>query len=120
MTAVEANSILETMQAEILSQSRGRAVVRFPLNPAHTLPSGRLQGGMLGVMMDMAMAIAAEGAISTVSLQYSILRPALGSHLVVKAEVVRKGRRIVYAEAETCDEEGRLVARGNQSAVPLD
>ena len=120
MTAAEATSIFETMQAEVLSKDDGRATVRFPVNPAHMIPGNRLQGGILGVMMDMAMAVAADGAISTVSVQYTILRPAMGSHLIVNAEVVRKGRRIVYAEAETRDEEDRLVARGNQSAVPLD
>ena len=42
----ESPTIFDTMQPEILSRGDGRARVRFPLNPAHMIPSGRLQGGM--------------------------------------------------------------------------
>jgi uncharacterized protein (TIGR00369 family) len=62
------------------------------------------------------MATAADG-ISTATLQYSIFRPATSGFLTVTGEVVRRGRRIIYAEAEVRDDQGRLVAKGNQHGL---
>ena len=62
--------IAETLGAELLSHGEGRAAIRFPVHDDYKNPVGQLQGGMYGVMMDMAMAIAADG-IATASLQAS-------------------------------------------------
>jgi uncharacterized protein (TIGR00369 family) len=110
--------VSETLGAELLEQSEGRARIRFPVLPQYMNPAGQLQGGMFAVMMDNAMAIAADG-IATATMQFSILRPATGGHVVASAEVVRAGRNLIYAEAEIRDEEtGKLLARGNQTGLP--
>jgi uncharacterized protein (TIGR00369 family) len=110
--------ISETLGAELLEQGEGRARIRFPVLPQYMNPAGQLQGGMFAVMMDNAMAIAADG-IATAAMQFSILRPATGGHVVASAEVVRAGRNLIYAEAEIRDEEsGKLLARGNQTGLP--
>ena len=111
--------IWETLQAELVERSENRAVLRYPFLPQYTNPMGQLQGGMYGVMMDSAMAVAANG-ISTATLQISIFRPTSSGFLMVTGEIVRRGRRIIYAEAEIRDEEGRLVAKGNQHGIPRD
>lgn len=111
--------IFETMQVTILESGDGRARLRFPFQERFTIPTGQLQGGTFAIMLDMAMAIAADGKLSTAAVQYSLLRPVFGGSLVASAEVVKSGKRIVYAEAEIRDDEGRLVARGNQTAVPV-
>jgi len=71
-------------------------------------------------MLDMAMAMAAEGAISTASLQLEIHRPVQGPIIEVTGEVTRKGQRLVFCEAEMRDSNGVLLARARQTAVPLD
>jgi uncharacterized protein (TIGR00369 family) len=116
----ETASIVEAMQAEILSREDGKATIRFPVLPHFTIPGGQLQGGIYGVMMDMAMATAANGGLATVSLQTNILRPVFEGKLTVTGKVLHKGRRILYAEAEIRDGQSRVVARGSQTAVPLD
>lgn len=93
--------------------------MRYPVLQAFTNPSGALQGGIFGVMMDTAMAVAAAG-LTTVTMQTTILRPVREGFVIVTAEVVRKGRRIIYAEGQVHDEQGRLLATGNQTAVPVD
>jgi uncharacterized protein (TIGR00369 family) len=110
--------IAETLQAELLSCGDGKATLRYPVLPEYTNPAGQLQGGMYGVMMDSAMAIAC-GGLATATMQFSILRPAVaGSFVLVTGETVKSGKSIIYAEAEVRDEAGHLLARGNQSGVP--
>lgn len=108
-----------TLGAELVERTENRAVLRYPVLPQYTNPQGQLQGGMYGVMMDSAMAVAANG-IATATLQVSIFRPVSEGFLTVTGEVVRRGRRIMYCEAEIRDGEGRLVARGNQHGIPRD
>ena len=104
------------LKAEVLERSEGRAVLRFPVEARFKNPMGILQGGMYATFMDMAMAIASNG-ISTATLQVNLLKPASGGHVVVTGEVVRQGKTITYAEAEMRDEEGNLLARGNQTGM---
>jgi uncharacterized protein (TIGR00369 family) len=105
------------MGGELLEYGEGRAVLRFPVLPQYMNPLGQLQGGMFGVLMDSAMAVAARG-LATATMQISILRPVTGGHVTVTGTVVKAGRSIIYCEAEVRDAEGRLVARGNQNGVP--
>ncbi|HMO96050.1 MAG TPA: PaaI family thioesterase [Tepidiformaceae bacterium] len=111
--------IAETLQAEIIEHGEGRAVLRYPFLADYTNPMGQLQGGMYGVMMDSAMAIAA-GGIATATMQINIFRPVSKGWLTVTGEVVKRGKRIVYAEAEVRDQDGNLVARGNQNGLPRE
>ncbi len=110
--------VLLTLGGELVSRGEDRAVLRFPVKAEFTNPRGHLQGGIIGAMMDGAMAVAAAG-LSTAAMQFSLLRPATGGWLTVSAEVVKRGRQLLYCEAEVRDDQGRLVARGNQNAVPL-
>lgn len=110
--------IAETLGAELLEHGEGKASIRYPVLPEYMNPAGQLQGGMYAVMMDSAVAIAADG-IATATMQFTILRPATGGHVIASGQVVRAGRNIIYAEAEIRDEAtGKLLARGNQSGLP--
>ena len=115
-----AQSIIDTLKPEIVSQEEGRVELRFPVQEALTIGGGQVQGGIVGSMLDMAMAFADNGMLSTASLHIDLLRPAKGTYLDVVGQVIRKGRRIIFVEAEMRDDQGRLVARGRQAAVPLE
>jgi uncharacterized protein (TIGR00369 family) len=108
--------IAEELGAEIISHVEGRASIRFPVQDRHKNPMGILQGGMYAVMMDVAMAVASEG-LATAAMQFSILRPASSGFVIASGEVVRRGRTLIYAEAEVRDEAGTLLARGNQTGM---
>jgi uncharacterized protein (TIGR00369 family) len=112
-------SIFDLLAPEVLEQEDGRAVFRFTARPELTIPSGQVQGGIVAAMLDMTMAFSAND-LSTVSLHVDFLRPAMGPELTVTATVTRRGRRVIFAEAEMVDQEGRLIARGRQNALPLD
>ena len=112
-------SIFDLMQPEIEPAAEGYSELRFKVRPEFTIPGGVLQGGMIAVMLDMAMAAAGHGYISTASLHCEILRPVESRVVIVTGRITRKGRRIVFAEAEMRDAEGQILARGTQTAVPL-
>lgn len=113
-------SIRDLLQPVLRPSDEGTAHLRFGIRPELTIDGERLQGGIVAAMLDMAMAIAAEGLISTASMHFEVLRPVTRSPLTVRAEVVRKGRRIVFVEAEMRDAEDALVASGRQTAIPLE
>jgi len=113
------SSIMDLMQPEVVTAADGCSELRFKVRPEFTIPGGVLQGGMIAVMLDMAMAMALHGFISTASFHYEILRPVEAEVVTVTGRITRKGRRIVFAEAEMRDDEGRVLARGTQTAVPL-
>ena len=55
------SSIFDLMQPEIETAAEGCSELRFKVRPEFTIPGGVLQGGMIAVMLDMAMAAAGHG-----------------------------------------------------------
>ena len=113
---VEEASIYHLLKPEVLEQGDGRAVLRFTPEPIWTIGAGVVQGGIVTAMLDMAMAFASNG-LSTATITVDILRPATG-RLTATGEVTKMGRRLLFATGELRDDDGRLIARGNQTAIP--
>ena len=109
-------SIYHLLKPEMLEHGDGRAVLRFTPEPEWTIGNGVVQGGIVTAMLDMAMAYASNG-LSTATITVDILRPAIGE-LTATCEVTKMGRRLLFATGELHDAEGRLIARGNQTAIP--
>ena len=112
--------ILELLEPEFVSQTEGAAEIVFKVKREFTIGAGVVQGGIVAAMLDMAMAMSSGDRISTASMQFDILRPVTGDALTVNGRIAKRGRRIVFAEAEMHDSGGRLVARGRQTAVPIE
>ena len=111
-------SIKDLLDPEILEDREGRCVLRFTPIPEWTIGAGVVQGGIVTAMLDMAMAMAARG-LSTASITVEILRPVIGP-VTATGVVDKRGRRLLFASGELHDADGRLVARGTQTAVPYD
>ncbi len=110
--------IFDLLEPEIRVEEEGHVRLVFPMKPELTIPPGILQGGIVTAMLDMAMAFASGGPISTAAIQVDILRPAAGASFVVDGHVEKRGRRLMFLDAEMRDENGKLIARGRQTAVP--
>ena len=115
-------TIFELMKPDVRHRENGSCELHFDLSerPQFTIPSGVIQGGIVAVMLDMAMAMAAEGGLTTASLQYEILRPVLPGSVFVSGRVVRRGRRITFGEAVMKNAEGVILAKGTQTAVTVE
>jgi uncharacterized protein (TIGR00369 family) len=137
-------SLVEQMQAafdsapihrfvglRVLADGRnGPAVVEIPLAANALGTGGQLHGGVIGLLCDVACAVAASSAstydhtthaLVTADLHVRYLAAARGDTVRVVATVVKAGRTLIVVEAEVRDGEGRVVAVADFSAmlVPL-
>lgn len=103
----------------------GMVEVAYHPDQRMTNPRGDVQGGIIAALIDnaMARALAAmnDGKViaATVELNVSFLRPVKPGRVIGKGRVIRQGRNIAFLEAELFDLEGRLLARGTSTGVPV-
>lgn len=112
--------------------------IRFDMRPeliGHYL-FGRLHGGVISAVLDVAgglavmMAIAAFHAeesseqilnrfsrLATVDLHVDYLRQGIGEHFVAEADVVRLGRRIAVCRMRLSNDSGNQIAMGNANYI---
>ena len=93
------------------------ARLRLPWREENTQPAGIIHGGAIATIIDSvvvpAIGVAYDGdmAYSTIDLAVQYLRP-LASDAVGEGWVVKRGRSIVFTQAEVFDDQGRTVALG--------
>jgi len=101
-----ANPFFCLMGIDVISIEPGTAELKMLVRPDMHNGVGWLQGGILAAIADEAMALAlysllsgTEG-IATISESTSFIRGIQEGHIVAKARVIRKGRRVAFAEGE--------------------
>ncbi|MGB3469697.1 MAG: PaaI family thioesterase [Erythrobacter sp.] len=104
---------------------QGEAELRLPLRREMTQHHGYAHGAIVGLMADNACAWAAAslaGDVVTGSYTINFLRPARGSHLTAKAQVIKPGKRQVVVRADVWaeDEEANSthVASAQATVIP--
>ena len=78
-------------------------------------------GGVISALLDAALGVGALSAVceedkvvSTVEMKVSFLRPVLlGDSLLAKSEIIKKGNRILFAEAVIYNQKNALVAKAS-------
>jgi uncharacterized protein (TIGR00369 family) len=87
--------------------------------------AGNLQGGVLAAFADAVLGAATSAHLpadeypALAEMKISILRPApAGTLLVGDGYVLKRGQRVVFAEAEITDEDGTLVAKASGTEIP--
>jgi uncharacterized protein (TIGR00369 family) len=94
----------------------GKSTIRLPFRKHFGNTRGEVHGGAVAALMDAAMSqavrsTAGPGAkVATISMTVNYLAPAHGE-LTCKGSVVKGGRRLVFAEAEIADADGKSVCR---------
>lgn len=98
-------SLMTTLQAELLEVSDGRVVIGAPILPGFLQQQGAGHAGVTFALGDTAAGYAAltripEGReVMTVELKINLLAPAVGQRLLATGEVLRAGRRLVIVRA---------------------
>jgi uncharacterized protein (TIGR00369 family) len=94
------------MGIDVVSVEPGKAVLRMQVRPDMHNGVGWLQGGMLAALADEAMALALytllaknEG-IATISESTSFIKGVKDGFIIAEGRVIRKGRRVAFAEGE--------------------
>ncbi|MES9996549.1 hotdog fold thioesterase [Desulfovibrio aminophilus] len=116
------NNLFNFLGIEVVGMDDEKTVLR--LTPrAETLQGGNvLAGGIMATLLDETMAHAVLRTLkpgqttATVEMSTRFFNPVTasavdGPPLVCEAQVVRKGQRIAFAEAEIRDHQGSTVAR---------
>lgn len=122
---VEAPPIAKMIGFELLEVAPGRATFALDADTRHANPMGTLHGGVLCDLGDAAMGCAigtslVEGeTYTTVELRINFFKPIWKQRLTARGTVVRRTRKLAYAEAEITDEKGSLVAKLSSSCLIL-
>lgn len=117
--------IAELLSARIekLDADGGLAQLSFIADERFIHGGGVVQGGILGSMMDMAMAAVilaglSDGwSIATTNLNIEFLRPAKAGSYVATASVVRKGRSVFFTRADLLGADGKQCASAGATNV---
>lgn len=115
----DANPFFSLMGIDVVRVEAGRSVLRMEIRPDMCNGVGWLQGGMFTALADEAMALAlypvlsGNEGIATISESTSFIKGAREGVLIAEGRVIKKGRRIVFAEGDVRadDLEKTLLAR---------
>lgn len=117
---LEKGPIWEFLRSRIIEAENGESIVEMPINDEIKQMYGTVHGGMIGTLIDMAMASAVTSLMSneenavTVDLSVHYLSGAKEGTLIGKGRVIKKGRKMAFLEADVWNE-NRLVAKGTAS-----
>lgn len=97
-----------------------RARIRVPYKDENSNPGRALHGGVSASTIDIAGALAAWTGLedmpgletSTLDLSVSYLAAAIGEDVVASAEVLRRGKEIVYSQVDVRTGAGKRIAAG--------
>jgi len=89
--------------------------------------AGNLQGGVMAAFADALLGGATAAHLpeeqypALAEMKISIFRPApAGTKLTGRGYVVKRGTRVLFAEAEIKNEDGKLVAKASGTEIPAD
>lgn len=113
------------MRLEALSQDEKWVRMAFDVPVAFANPTGAVQGGFIGAMMDEAMSTAVIIASNitmtapTLEMKTSYLKRLMPGRASVEARILRLGKSAAFMEADCFDASGELVARATATAIPM-
>jgi uncharacterized protein (TIGR00369 family) len=107
---------------ELISFGEGWCESRVNVSPNLQQQHGFIHAGVLMTLADhtcggaAASMVAEDRDVLTVETKTSFFRPASGSILLCRAEVLRAGRSLIFVEAEVkASEDNRLVAKASST-----
>ena len=97
-----------------------QARIRIPFKDGIANPGRALHGGVMASAIDIAGALAARSGIDdradletgTLDLSVSYLAAAIGEDIVATADVLRRGKEIVYSAVDVRNDAGKRIASG--------
>ena len=105
-----------------VDRDKGVIVVSYQARPEFANPVGMVQGGMLSAMLDDVMSpaatlgMAAGEVVQTLEMKTSFFSPARIGTIIARGWVRRRGRDILFLEAQLEDEGGKQIATATATA----
>jgi uncharacterized protein (TIGR00369 family) len=109
--------------APTIQISEGHAVVTIPVHEGLFHAAGAVHGAVYFKLLDDAAFFASNSLVDdvfllTVSFNIYFTRPVSAGEMRATGRVVHHSRRLLIAEAELEDADGRAIGRGSGSFVP--
>lgn len=115
---VDGDPFLGSLGVRFAEADADRATLTLGFRANLAQPTGILHGGLHSILIDTAIAqallttIRPGFSVVTVRLDANYFAPVRTGHVVVRASVVKKGKRIAHGSATVVDEEDTVVAQG--------
>jgi len=121
----KANPTFQTLGIEPVSFGNSRAILKMMVTEHHHNGAGVLQGGFYTILGDEAIALAIHGEleagtnVATISETTEFLKVVKEGEIFAVAKIIKKGRRIIFAEAEVHagSVEGTLLSKTTASYI---
>jgi acyl-CoA thioesterase len=121
----ETNHFPRLLGIEIDSMENGTARLGVEVTEKLLQLAGIMHGGAIATLIDTAVAMAIVSAsepnskFTTVELKVNYLRPLKEGRVVAEARLIQNGRRIIVAECDVFDAQGKLSAKGLLTYIRL-
>jgi acyl-CoA thioesterase len=108
----DANPYFQLMGIDIIAYNDGKAILGMDVRPDMLNGEGWMQGGIFTALCDEAMALALytvledDNIIATISETTSFLRGVQRGRIIAQGRVIKKGRRVAFAEGDVREAEG--------------
>lgn len=127
---IQANNFGRLLGMDFEIVEHGEVVYSMNVTKNHLATPLAAHGGSVSALMDAAMGVCAlseviieNKVVSTIEMKLSFVAPALlGDVLTARANVIKKGRRILFVEGEIRNQENKLIsiATGTFNAYPME
>lgn len=120
------NEITKLIGYYLSELSQGQATFELPIVPAHHNGLGVVQGGILAMLADSSMGVAAASLLDdskstvTVELKINYIRSVKSGHLRAFGRVIHAGSRLFVAECEILNENDELLAKAMSTLMIID
>ncbi len=121
----ETNHFPRLLGIEIDSIENGTARLSVEVTEKLLQLAGIMHGGAIATLIDTAVAMAIvsvsepDSKFTTVELKVNYLRPLKEDRIVAEAHIIQNGRRIVVADCDVFDAQGKLAAKGLLTYIRL-
>lgn len=127
---IEMNRFGRLLGMDFLIQSPGKVEYKLNVKEEHLATPVSAHGGVISALLDATLGVGAlsavceeEKVVSTIEMKVSFLRPVLlGDVLLATSEIIKKGNRILFAEATIRNQKDQIVAKasGTLNAYPKE
>ncbi len=125
---MESNHFGRTVGMDFQIIEPGEVVYKLKIKEKHLATPLAAHGGCLSALMDATMGVGALSAVekdflvvSTIEMKVSFLEAVLNQdELTAKSFIVRKGRKLIFAEAEVRNQTNNLVSKGSGTFLVVD
>ena len=122
---LEKGPFWELLGLKIISAENGTARLSLEIKKKHLQLYGIVHGGALATIIDGAIGAAVQSSLhedeasTTIDLQVMYDKAAKNGTLTAKANLIRRGKTIIFGECQIEDGTGQLIAHGNATYMVL-